>query len=155
PLAAAYALAAAVTAYPLWLFFRKTDELAGAMGIRDNEASFATNAGANLRLATEWLWTYWTPTLALLALVGPALGLRRAATARTCALLGLFAVAPTVAFVAVSEIWYPRYLLFTTVPMLVLAAIGLVSLVDALARALRLGRRATALALAAALLLAL
>ncbi len=71
PVAVSYAVAALLTAYPLWLFFRKTEELAGALGVRQNEASFTGNAAANLRLAFEWLWTYWTPPLALLALLRP------------------------------------------------------------------------------------
>ena len=152
PLLAAYAVAIAISAYPLWLFFRKTDELSSAMGVRDNETSFTGNAAANLRLAAEWLWTYWTPGLAALALVGLVAALRRRELARPSLLLAAVAVAPTVAFVAVSEIWYPRYLLFTTVPMLPLAAAGLVWIIDGLAGAARLGSGAAALAGAAALL---
>jgi 4-amino-4-deoxy-L-arabinose transferase-like glycosyltransferase len=153
PLAAAYAIAAAVAAYPLWLFFRKTDELSGAMGVRDNESSFAGNAGANLRLALEWLWAYWTPGLALLALAGLAFALARRDRGPAAALLALVAFAPTIAFVAVSEIWYPRYLLFTTVPLLPLAAWGFVAIVDAVRARAALGRAATA-ALTVALLAA-
>jgi hypothetical protein len=87
-----------------------------------------------------------------MALVGLVVALRRREHARAFVLLAVVAVAPTVAFVAVSEIWYPRYLLFTTVPMLPLAALGLVSIVDGVARHLRLGPRAAALAGVAALL---
>ncbi|PYQ54563.1 MAG: hypothetical protein DMF78_05405, partial [Acidobacteria bacterium] len=152
PLLAAYAVAIAISGYPLWLFFRKTDELSSAMGVRDNETSFTGNAAANLRLAAEWLWTYWTPGLAALALVGLVAALRRREPARPSLLLAAVAVAPTVAFVAVSEIWYPRYLLFTTVPMLPLAAAGLVWIIDGLAGAARLGSGTAALAGAAALL---
>jgi 4-amino-4-deoxy-L-arabinose transferase-like glycosyltransferase len=79
PLATAYLLAAALVAYPLWLFLRKTDELAGALGLRDGEAAFRGNAGVNLGLAASWLWAYWTPPLIVLALIGlapPSLGAR-------------------------------------------------------------------------------
>ena len=134
PLALAYAFAGTLVAYPLWLFFRKTDELAGAIGVRENDASFSGNAAANVHLAAEWLWTYWTPGLVILAVLGLALGLASPARRRAAVLLSLLAVGPTAAFVAVSGIWYPRYLLFTTVPLLPLAAGGFVGLVSLLTR---------------------
>lgn len=134
PLAAAYALAATLVAYPLWLFFRKTDELAGAIGLREGEASFAGNAGVNLGLAASWLWAYWTPPLFALALGGLAAALVQRTHVRGALLLAAFAAGPAVAFVAVSEIWYPRYLLFTTVSLLPLSAWGFVALADRLGR---------------------
>jgi 4-amino-4-deoxy-L-arabinose transferase-like glycosyltransferase len=130
PLGAAYVLAGALVAYPLWLFFRKTDELAGAIGWRDGEASLGGNAGVNLGLAASWLWAYWTPPLILLALIGLAAALTRPPHARGALLLALFATGPAVVFVAISEIWYPRYLLFTTVALLPLSAWGFVALAD-------------------------
>ena len=153
PLALAFAIAGAIVAYPLWLFFRKTDELAGAIGLRENETSFSGNAGANLSLAAEWLWTYWTPGLVALAGIGLALGIAHGQRRRAAVLLALLAVGPAVAFVAVSGIWYPRYLLFTTVPLLPLSAWGFVGLIDAVKQRMHLGDAARA-ALAAALLLA-
>jgi dolichyl-phosphate-mannose-protein mannosyltransferase len=161
-LAAAYAVAGALVAYPLWLFFRKTDELSGALGTRENEDSLAGNAAANLRLAAEWLWAYWTPGLALLALAGLVLvllGKTRPGGRGAALLLGIVTVGPTLAFVAVSEIWYPRYLLFTTVPLVALAGWGFVATFDLLhARLLAPGARAgpwAALALALLLVPAL
>jgi 4-amino-4-deoxy-L-arabinose transferase-like glycosyltransferase len=129
PLALAFAVASTVVAYPLWLFFRKTDELVGAIGVRESETSFSGNAAANLGLAAEWLWAYWTPGLAVLALAGLAVAIA-AGKGRRGAFLALLAVGPTVAFVAVSGIWYPRYLLFTTVPLLPLSAWGFVRAID-------------------------
>jgi 4-amino-4-deoxy-L-arabinose transferase-like glycosyltransferase len=152
PLAVAYGLAGAIVAYPLWLFFRKTDELAGAMGLRENESSFTGNAATNLRLAAQWLWAYWTPTLAVLALVGLGLALARRERRRPAMLLALLAAGPTIAFVAVSEIWYPRYLLFTTVPLLPLSAWGLVAVGDSVRNAARLGPAAAATLAAVALI---
>lgn len=138
PLVAAYAASAVVVAYPLWLFFRKTDELAGAMGMRENETSFAGNAAANLRLAAEWLWAYWTPGLVVLAALGLGLAAVHRERRRAACFLALLAAFPTVAFVAVSEIWYPRYLLFTTIPALPLAACGFIGIVDFARRRARL-----------------
>ncbi|HEU0105594.1 MAG TPA: glycosyltransferase family 39 protein [Vicinamibacteria bacterium] len=155
PLAAAYALAATLVAYPLWLFFRKTDELAGAIGLRDGDTSFAGNASTNLGLAAAWLWTYWTPPLIVLALAGLAAALGRRERARGALLLALLAVGPAVAFVAVSEIWYPRYLLFTTVSLLPLSAWGLLALADLAARHLRSGPAVQAVLAAAGLVLVL
>jgi len=101
----------------------------GAIGVRDSETSFSGNAAANLGLAAEWLWAYWTPGLVVLALAGLALAIA-AGQGRRGAFLALLAVGPTVAFVSVSGIWYPRYLLFTTVPLLPLSAWGFVGAID-------------------------
>ncbi len=136
PLAVAYGLAAAVAGYPLWLFFRKTDELAGAMAGPDPEVMLAGTAAANLRLAAEWLWAYWTAPLAVLAAAGVLLAFLTREGRRESVLLALLGLGPVVAFVAVSQVWYPRYLLFTTVPILVLAAAGLNGLGEAARRAL-------------------
>jgi 4-amino-4-deoxy-L-arabinose transferase-like glycosyltransferase len=155
PLACAYAMAATLAAYPLWLFFRKTDELAGAIGLGDGDTSFAGNASTNLGLAASWLWTYWTPPLIVLALAGLTAALVRRERAREAVLLALLAAGPAVAFVAVSEIWYPRYLLFTTVPFLPLAAWGFVAAVDAARTRTHMGPSAARVFGGAALLLAL
>jgi 4-amino-4-deoxy-L-arabinose transferase-like glycosyltransferase len=143
PLALAYTVAAALVAYPLWLFFRKTDELAGAIGLRDGEASFSGSAAVNFGLAAQWLWAYWTPGLILVAVAGLALAIVRRNRWRPAALLALLAVGPTIAFVAVSGIWYPRYLLFTTVPLLPLSAWGFVGTIDLARKRVRLGHAAT------------
>jgi hypothetical protein len=148
-LATAYLLAAALVAYPLWLFLRKTDELAGAIGLRDGEAAFRGNAGVNLGLAASWLWAYWTPPLIVLALIGLAAAFARRTHARGALLLALFATGPAVLFVAVSEIWYPRYLLFATVSLLPLSAWGFVVVADFAGRSFPAGsvlRRAAAAA---------
>jgi len=155
PLAAAYALAAALVAYPLWLFFRKTDELAGAIGLREGDLSFAGNASTNLALAASWLWTYWTPPLIVLALAGLTSALVRRERALGALLLALLAAGPAVVFVAVSEIWYPRYLLFTTVALLPLSAWGFVALADAAGRHVRSGPAVRATLAAAGLALSL
>jgi 4-amino-4-deoxy-L-arabinose transferase-like glycosyltransferase len=155
PLAAAYGVSAALVAYPMSLFFRRTSELSGAMGMRENEESLTANAAANLRLASEWLWAYWTPGLVLLAVAGLVFALARGERRRPAALLAVLAVAPTLAFVAVSEIWYPRYLLFTTVPLLPLASWGFVSAIDLLRRHGALGTGPTAMVAAALLLVVL
>jgi 4-amino-4-deoxy-L-arabinose transferase-like glycosyltransferase len=149
PLALACALAAALVAYPLSLFFRKTDELAGAIGLREGDVSFAGNAGVNVGLAASWLWTYWTPPLIVLAVAGLGAALVQRTQARGALLLALFALGPTLAFLAVSETWYPRYLLFTTVPLLPLSAWGFVALAGWTSRRLP-GSRPLRAALAAA-----
>jgi hypothetical protein len=155
PVACAYALAATLVAYPLWLFFRKTDELAGAIGLREGEASFAGNAGVNLGLAASWLWAYWTPPLIALALGGLGAALVARTHARGALFLGLFTFGPAVAFVAVSEIWYPRYLLFTTVSLLPLSAWGFIALADWMGRHVPASRPVRAALVAASLVLVL
>ena len=121
PLGAGYALAAAAAAYPLWLFFDRSAELQGAIGVREDEAGRAANVLSNLQDAAGWLWRYWTPLVVLLAAAALLLAVRGRARRET-ALLALSALVPVAALVAVAQIWYPRYLLPATVPALVLAA---------------------------------
>jgi hypothetical protein len=113
------------------------------------------NAAANLGLAAEWLWAYWTPGLIVLALIGLVAAGARREHWRAAVLLGLLAAGPAVAFVAVSEIWYPRYLLFTTIPLLPLSAWGFVALADLAGTRVRAGRTARAALAAAGLALVL
>jgi dolichyl-phosphate-mannose-protein mannosyltransferase len=154
PISCACAMAATLVAYPLWLFFHKTDELSGAIGLHDGEASLAGNAAANIGLAAQWLWAYWTPGLIVLALVGLTAAIARRERWRAAVLLALLAAGPAVAFVAVSEIWYPRYLLFTTVPLLVLCAWGLAAAIEFVRVRARLPRGAArGVALAALVLI--
>jgi hypothetical protein len=148
-------VAAKLVAYPLWLFFRKTAELSGAMGLRDGETWFAGNAAANLGLAAQWLWAYWTPGLIVLALAGLTTALTRREHWRAAVLLALLSAGPAVAFVAVSEIWYPRYLLFTTVPLLPLSAWGFVGLADLAGKHVRHGQAVQAALVTAGLIVVL
>lgn len=120
-LAVAYAAAAVVLAYPVWLFFSRTAELEAAVGVRENQPGLGANVIANLGQAVGWLWRYWTPGVVVLAL--GALGLSFAGRARReVAFLAAAVLVPVAAFVGAAEIWYPRYLLVTTIPALTLAA---------------------------------
>jgi hypothetical protein len=120
-LAATYAAAAVVLAYPVWLFFARTAELEAAVGVRENQSGLGANVVANLGQATGWLWRYWTPGLVVLALGAVGLALTGRAR-REVAFLALAVLVPVAAFVGAAEIWYPRYLLVTTIPALALAA---------------------------------
>ncbi len=122
PLAAAYAVAGALTAIPLLRYFEVTATV--RVAVSKSDASLLERLAANLPLCASWLWTYWTPgliALALLALVRGA-GLR----SRPLAFLALFLALPVVAFAAVGDIWFPRYLVFLTAPFAALAAWGTV-----------------------------
>ena len=59
--------------------------------------------------------------------MGLLIGAARTEQRRAVLLLALVTLGPAIAFVAISGIWYPRYLLLTTVPLLPLAALGFVA----------------------------
>src|SRR5262249_17843102 len=131
------------------------EELGGAMALGDSEVSFAGNAAANLGLAMDWLWTYWTPALVVLAVLGLAMALGGRDRARPAVFLALAVLGPVLAFVAASGIWYPRYLLFPTVPPLALSPWGFVAALDAIRLRAGLGARAFSVLVAAGLVVAL
>jgi len=133
PLALAYVVALALSAYPVWRFFsRPSGELSKLAG--GDDSPVAATVSANLGLATSWLWSYWTTGLVLLAAAGVVVALRTNALRRNGVLLILVALGPIALFASVSRVWFPRYVLFTTVPLVILAALGFRAGLDALAR---------------------
>jgi hypothetical protein len=92
--------------------------------------AFATQLASSLAEGGGWLWTWCTPPLVVLALAGAALAIVR--RERKTLLLALLAVYPLVAFSSVLSWRMPRYLLPAAVPLLVLAAGTLDSLVTRL-----------------------
>jgi 4-amino-4-deoxy-L-arabinose transferase-like glycosyltransferase len=123
--AAAYAVAVALVAYPLWKFLSQTETVRAA--IDKSEAGAVGRVLDNAPLAWEWVSSYWTlPVLGL-----AALGLLAAAARRSRP--GLFLAAavllPLLAFLSISTLWFPRYLVFLTPPLLMLAAAALGGLV--------------------------
>jgi hypothetical protein len=120
PLLACYALATACTALPLLRYFEVTATV--RVAVSKSDASVAERLTANLPLALSWLWTYWTPGLLACALL--ALAIAVAVRSRPVAFVALFIAVPLVAFAAVGDIWFPRYLVFLTAPFVALAAWG-------------------------------
>jgi 4-amino-4-deoxy-L-arabinose transferase-like glycosyltransferase len=123
PLAAAYAVGAPPTAYALWRFFTTANTALMADIATQTQADRLAHLGGNLALAGSWLWTLWTPPLVVVGLAGAAFGARR--RPREVALLLALSLLPALAFGATLGRWLPRYLLWASVPFLVLAAWGL------------------------------
>ena len=135
PLALAYVVAIGLVAYPVWRFFsRRSGELSKLAGAGGDDTPLPAVVSANLELALSWLWRYWTPGLALLALAGLVVALRTSPLRRSALLLVLVALGPVAVFASVSRVWFPRYVLFTTVPLVILAALGFRALLDAVER---------------------
>src|SRR4029450_9142854 len=84
------------------------------------QGSFLARLAANLAEGADWLWMLWTGPLVVLGAGGAviAVGHRR----RSALVLALLAVLPLAAFAARLSRWLPRYLLFASVPFLLLAA---------------------------------
>lgn len=121
-LAAAYAVAAAFTAWPLWRFFATTSTVRAAVARSD--AGPLERLAENLPLAAAWIVGWWSWPLALLVAAG---GLCALVTRSRAALLAaLAALVPVLALAAVSQLWFSRYLAPVTAPSLVLAAWALV-----------------------------
>jgi hypothetical protein len=146
PLLAAHALAFALVAYPLQLWAREGQVgLMVDMATHNDYASFRERLAVNLHLVAGWLSLYWTVPLIVLGLLG--LGVSAARRYRPGLLLALLALLPILAFSACLTRGVPRYLLFTCVPFLVLAASAFCFLLDSLTGRLGLGtpaRRALA-----------
>lgn len=129
----ALALAYAIGLPPAaWAFqsFVATDNARHMAELFTGGAGAATQLASNLAEGASWLWTWCTPPLVVLGLAGAVLaGVRRD---RKNLLLALLAVYPLVAFSSVLSWRMPRYLLPAAVPLLVLAAGTLDSLLSRL-----------------------
>lgn len=152
--ASAGAVGAGLVAYPLWRFFALTSTVRAAIDKSDEGP--VGRLLDNAPLAWDWVSSYWTLPLLALAAAGFAHALVR--RSRPGLFLAGTIALPLFAFLAISTLWFPRYLVFLTPPLSILAGATLAGLLRA--PWARLGRRtppawAWALALAAALLPAL
>ena len=120
PLLAAYAVGAPPAAYALWRFFTTRNTATMAEIATKAEGGLAARFAANMAEASGWLWTFWTPTLVVLGLAGIVLAIRE--RRREALLLAGLAAFPVVAFGLALSRWLPRYVLFASVPFVVLAA---------------------------------
>jgi len=85
-----------------------------------------TRLARNSQQAYEWMITYWTLPIAVLGLMAFAQAILR--RDRKDLLLVSLIIFPIAIVVLSSEIWFPRYVLFTTVPLLVLVGRFIVQL---------------------------
>lgn len=127
----AYAVAAVLAAYPAWYFLAHSGQIQKAAGVEE-EVEMSDLLVDNLGDAVRWLWAYWTWPVTIAGLAGVARGivLRRGPEL----LLAAASLTPVAVFVSLSFYWYPRYILFATVPFLVLAARALVLVAERAAR---------------------
>ncbi|MCL4820384.1 MAG: glycosyltransferase family 39 protein [Vicinamibacteria bacterium] len=139
------AVFAATAGWPLVVFFRQTSTV--RVAVEKDEGQLVPRIAENAALLGEWLWAYLTPALLLLTAAGLVRGLRERRGEAAFALLA--AGLPLLALLAVSTLWFPRYVVPAVAPLCLLAGAG----GTAAWRALGSGRLAAAVlvALAAAL----
>jgi len=148
-LLAAYALPAALMSWPLVRFWQTSPTM--RVGIGAGGLLSRTHFSENLPLIADWLSSYLTAPLLALAVAGFVLATVR--RERGGWLLGLVALLPLIPFVAMAQIWFPRYVVFAGAPLLVLAASAVVA--ATLAVGARLGPTAGRWALAGGLVFGL
>jgi 4-amino-4-deoxy-L-arabinose transferase-like glycosyltransferase len=120
----AYATSLALVAWPLKVFFATTSTVRAAVD-KSQEGPFG-RVVENAPLAWEWVASYWT--LPLLGLAAGGLLAALARRERAGLFLGAGVLLPLLAYLAVSSLWFPRYLVFLTPPLSILAGAALVSL---------------------------
>ncbi len=136
-LAWAYLVGVPPAAYALWRFLATRNAERMVDIATENPAGPLDRFLGNLAEASGWLWTYWTGPVVILGAVGLVVALR----SRDGRGLLLFALVlgPVAAFAALLSRWLPRYLLFTSVPFLLLAAFGFSAIVRRVPAAASLG----------------
>jgi hypothetical protein len=118
----AYFVATAIAVIPVAYFFQHSAQVQEQAALGEDEEARPAQAAANIATVAGWLWTYWTPGVFAVALVSLARALWRRDGAGM--LLGGAALVPIVAFAVLSRAWFPRYVFFSTIPVLVLVGIA-------------------------------
>ncbi len=115
-----YLLAIGVSLIPICIFFKKTTQIVEKSVLAPTSFDFLQNFSSNFKMASEWLWAYWTPTVMILGMIGFIMALVK--KQREAILLLILVLFPIVVLGGISRIWFPRYILFVTVPFLILAS---------------------------------
>jgi hypothetical protein len=119
-LALAWGIGAVLLWVPTRAFLRSGGQVGekAALGVDDRWGLVLQN----LASLSEWLWVYWTPPLLAAGLLVTLWALARW---RGEGWLLVFAWAfPLTVFVVGARLWYPRYILFATVPLVALVGGG-------------------------------
>lgn len=121
--AGALAVFTATAGWPLVVFLRQTSTV--RVAIDKDEGQLGPRLMANASMLGEWLWAYLTPALVALALLAALRGLwKRSGEA---AFAALAAGVPLLVLLAVSTLWFPRYVVPAIAPLCLLAGAGLVA----------------------------
>ena len=128
----AYGLFAALAGPFVAHFLFSTEQLGMKAAIPEGGKGRLASIGYNVSLTLEWLTLYWGPTLLLVVAGVAALAVLR--WRRRELVLLAACLAPLVLFVLVSFHWFPRYVLLSTIPFLILAARGLCDSHDAIVK---------------------
>jgi hypothetical protein len=129
--AVAYAVVAAGVAVPAYLFLQWTTQFASKGADVSGLAARGELLWTNLGVAGHWLSMYWTTPLFAVGAVASAVGL--VLRHRALVFCSAATLVPIIGIGLVGRDWFPRYILPATVPFLVLVAIALAALHEAIA----------------------
>ncbi len=122
----AYSITVIIALYPVVVFFTTTTQIKEKSVLGISLIDLLRHFIANLQTAFEWLRVYWTLPIMILGILGIVISLVK--KQREGILLFLIALIPVVIFALISNVWYPRYILFASVPFFVLASLGIFEL---------------------------
>lgn len=122
----AYSITVIIALYPVVAFFTTTTQIKEKSVLGSSLIELLKHFIVNIQIAFEWLLSYWTLPVMILGILGLIVSLLRKRYEGI--LLFLVALIPIVVFALISNVWFPRYILFTSVPFFVLASLGLFEL---------------------------
>jgi hypothetical protein len=138
-LALSYCITFALVVVPIVTFFLTTRQLHQKSVLGENVWALMVQVATNVQTTYKWLWFYWTPPVVSLVLVGFVFAVIK--RNREHLLLAATSLVPIFAFIAVSRVLFPRYLLLATVPALTLVAgVVTVDITPPIARLIRLAQ---------------
>jgi hypothetical protein len=126
----AYGIVLVLCMVPASLFLKTTGEFQAKAFILSNPQEFLIHVQQNSQLVYEWLSFYWTKPVVILGMLGFIIALieRR----HESIILFLLSLLPIAIYIVISRWWFPRYILFATIPFLVLSGWSLLKIINVL-----------------------
>ena len=115
-----YLYVAIFSAIPVFIFVWKTTQISFVTVLSDHSVNVLRNVYQNIGMTAEWLTSYWTPPVTILGIIGLVMGFVKRQSKSI--LLATLVVLPIILLAGIARIWFPRYILFASVPLLILVS---------------------------------
>jgi hypothetical protein len=119
-----YLLVIVFSAIPVCIFIWKTTQITLITILASSSTNLLSNLSHNVKMAFEWVSVYWTQPIMILGMIGFIMALIR--KQHESILLASLVLLPIILLAGIARIWFPRYILFSTVPFLILVSWSMV-----------------------------
>jgi hypothetical protein len=127
----AYLFVIVFSAIPIFIFLWKTTQISFITVLPAHSGNLLKNFYHNVKLAFEWVSVYWTQPVMILGIIGFIMALIK--KQHETILLTTLVLFPIILLAGIARVWFPRYILFSTIPFLILVSWAIVEVKGMLA----------------------